>query len=378
MDGLYDYILWMGDYPFSATGFHEVDAIVLCTLAYFDLSPVFRERGPAHVRDCQRMIDEGSVRVMITGKDTGYAEILAAAAASKRFGDLLLSDYVDIVRPEVPVQFSAVTFHDDAGLSFLAYRGTDSTLAGWKEDCMIGFTHTEAQELAKQYAEKHLIRGRRWYMGGHSKGGNLALYAACTISDKRFSRLRRVFLLDCPGFCPEVMDADAVRRVDPVATRIVPGFSVVGKLFEPDIRDTRIIRSSASGLAQHGIASWGVDHGKLARLTEHEPNSVRINEILRKWIDNMSREDRVVFVNELFDALEASGAETLEELTAEGFRGNGPVMQHIQGASEITRRIIADLPRQAMLSALGTLQQRVEEKAAHLPAMGRQEKKAVK
>ena len=157
MDTLTDYVRWMGDFPIAMTGFRDVDALVLCALCYIDLSPVF-STGAERVRvsECAGMIADGRVKVMITGGDKGYPELLSAATSSKRFGELIMSDYCDIFRAEPPLQFSAVCFHDDADFSFLAYRGTDNSLAGWKEDFMISFMRTEAQELALQFAQEHI------------------------------------------------------------------------------------------------------------------------------------------------------------------------------------------------------------------------------
>ena len=93
-----------------------------------------------------------------------------------------------------PLQFSAVCFHGK-NWSFLAFRGTDSTLAGWKEDFQISVARTGAQELAYEYAEKHLTGKQKWYIGGHSKGGNLALYAACMLSPEQWDKVERMYLL---------------------------------------------------------------------------------------------------------------------------------------------------------------------------------------
>ncbi len=356
MDTLSDYIRWMGDFPISTTGFLDVDALVLCALSYIDLSPVFADGGEGRrVRDCAEMIEHDDLRVMITGGDKGYPELLACAAASKRFGELRMDGYVDIFRPDPPLQFSAVCFHDDEDFSFLAYRGTDNSIAGWKEDFMISFTRTEAQEMALRYAEEHIVPGRRWYVGGQSKGSNLALYAGCLMSWEKWNAIERVFLLDGPGFCPEVMDPNLIRRIDAKATQIVPTFCVVGKLFAPEVRDTRIIRSSNSGFLQHALISWGVDHGKLALAPAHEPESLLANEAMGSWIADISQDDRVVFVNELFDVLAAGGAETLDEIRLGGREGIEAILRRLGESSEITKRTLSDLPKYAVKAGLDKL-----------------------
>lgn len=349
MDTILDYIRWRGDVPLALDGLREADAIVLCLLSYYDLKPMWDgHEGPIHLRDCQKLLDEGPVPVLITGRDMGYQEILARAVASRRFGELLITDYEDMIREAPPMQFAALSFHDESGISFLAFRGTDNSLAGWEEDFMIGFMRTEAQELALRYAEEHLVAGRRWYMGGHSKGGNLALYVACSLQQPMLERLERIFILDGPGLCGEVMDISGMTRVDSRCTRIIPRFSVIGKLFEPQVSDSRIVRSNASGMMQHSLASWGIDHGGLALCGENDPRSHWINATVGEWINGISQEDRVVFVRDLFDALSANGAHTLEELDAAGAGGFENILRHLRASSEITKKTISDLPRQAV------------------------------
>ena len=224
MDKLDDYIKWLGFLDFEQYPFREADALVLCVVSYFDLAPVFSacpEGQLPKLKDCLPLIEAGKLPIRITGGDMGNGAIFEAAARSKRFGELQMSDYEDVVRTEPALQFSAVTFHDRGRFSFLAYRGTDATLAGWKEDFMISFTMTEAQEMARDYAAKVFYEGGGpcWYIGGHSKGGNQALYAACTLSGENLAQLTKVFVLDGPGFCPEVLGTDLIGRIGGKAVR---------------------------------------------------------------------------------------------------------------------------------------------------------------
>ena len=358
MDTILDYIRWRGDIPFSVDGLREADALVLCMLSYYDIKPMWADQeGPIRLRDCRKLLDAGPVPVLLAGRDKGYQEIFAQAVASRRFGELLISDYVDTVRDEPPLQFAALCFHDESGISFLAYRGTDDSLAGWEEDFMIGFTRTEAQELALRYADAHLLTGRRWYMGGHSKGGNLALYVASSLQQPVLDRLERIFILDGPGLCGEVMDTSGVERIDSRCTRIIPYFSVIGKLFEPQITDSRIVRSNASGMAQHSLATWGIDHGALDQCAENDPRSRWINATVGEWIDDIPQEERVVFVRELFDSLAANGARTLDELDEAGVGGFENILRSLYTSSEITRRTISNLPRQAVSQAVSAASQ---------------------
>ena len=352
MDNLRDYIGWLGDYGFAAVPFNEVDALILCTISYFDLKPVFAaDPARAHsLRECLGMAERGeAVYHALSIHDLDYNALLAEAARSRRFGALRMLDYEDRTRPDPPLQFSAVRFDDVTGFSFLAYRGTDDTIAGWEEDFMISFTHTEAQELALEYARRNAESGRRLYLGGHSKGGNLALYAACRLERDLWRRVERVYMLDGPGLCPEVMDAASLKRALERTSCVRPVFSIVGKLFDAKAADARIVRSSAFNLLQHSPGSWGVDHGRLALAAEHDPLSRRINETLQLWIDNIPQRDRAVFVKELFAALSADGATTLTDLSRAGLAGILAVLHRMRASSRVTRVTAAELPLRALL-----------------------------
>ena len=350
MDHLVDYIQWMGDISFSALPVNEQDALVLCMLSYFDLTPLFEKggRGPVPVRDCLKLIEEDKVRVMLVGRDRGFGKILECAARSARYGSLLMRNYADIRRAEPPLQFSAVTFCAP-DFSFVTYRGTDDSLAGWEEDFMISFTVTEAQKLAAEYLRRAMKRKKPCYIGGHSKGGNLALVAACSLPDTLWERVGHLYLLDGPGICPEVMDDSSLKRIDGKTTKIQPAFSIVGKLFEPEITDSRIVQSSASGFVQHSLDTWGIDHGKLLLADGPHPRSVWINEILSRWIGGISQEDRVVFVKEIFDALAADGASSFDDIEEGGMGGVEAILLKLFTSSEVTRKTLGDLPKRAIL-----------------------------
>ena len=356
---LAEYIRWVGDLDFCAYPFRDADALILNSIVYFDLGPVFRDGEPEHpVSDCLAMIEAGEAKLMITGGDLGNRDILEAAARSKRFGSLILADYESVYRVDPPVQFSAVTIRAPK-FSFIAYRGTDASIAGWRESCMISFTQTEAQRMALAYAERVIDDGV-WYVAGHSKGANAAQYAVCLLSDEKWEKVRHVWLLDGPGFCPEVMDPALDKRIDPKTTRIIPEFDVIGMLFEPKITDTKIVKSNQRGILQHAIASWLVEYGDLATTDHIDPVGDRINHLMNDWLESISQEDRPVFIGELFDAVSADGTETLEELNLDRLQS---VLLKLTGVSATTRKVIAKLPNKLLFDdAIQPLPQTKAEK----------------
>ena len=340
---LYDYVKWVADVGFETMPLKEADALVLCVIAYFDLQPAFNEFGPEPtLSDCSLLVRTGAIKLKITGGDMGNTRIMEEACKSRRYGSLKLKDYVDIASRNPPVQFSCVTFECGNLFSFIAYRGTDSSIAGWKENFMISFTHTEAQELAEKYAAEHVKVGRDWYIAGHSKGGNLALVAATNLLDLQMKYVKRVFMLDGPGVCPEVIDPLKISRIEHLITRIIPEFDVIGKLFEPRITDTKIVKSFREGITQHSLASWMIDHGELALLPKNDPSCEWINELLGNWIAGLDISGRQSFVDELFDALSVDGVTDLAEISPE-YLGN--LIISLKGKSKDTKKTLGSLPK---------------------------------
>ena len=353
MDTLFDYLKWMGDFPIAATGLREADTLVLALLSYYDYDPLFekKQQETYRLRDCLDL-SEDEIKVTISGKGQDYPGFLKLAAETERFGQLRMTHYVDVLLSEPAVQFSAVSFHDDTELSFLVYRGTDTSLAGWKEDFMISFTRTRAQTQALAYANAYVDPARRNILIGHSKGGNEALFAAANLREGKWDTVEHVYILDGPGFCPEVLDTSGIERVDAKATHIVPTFSIVGKLFAAKITDTRIIEAEGVGFAQHSLINWQLDHGKLALAQENDPTSLWVNATVDGWIDGMDMDARGVLVEDLFDALAAGGAEKLDELDDAGLAGFEAILRRMKGSSETTRKLLAELPKHAMKQGL--------------------------
>ena len=362
MDRTTDYIAWLGDIDFTVRPFGDVDAVILCTLAYYDFGPVMQEasgkRGGFYLRDAVPGIESGKVGIRITGGEQGAGELLKAAALSKRFGELKLSDLADEFDPEQSLQFAAVTFSYKKDFSLVAFRGTDNSLVGWKEDFMAAYTETQAQKLAGQYAERVFRKyrkgilspadHRKWYIGGHSKGANLAAFAACRLPDEVLKKVEKVYVLDGPGFSPDVVPPETIERIYGKTVRIIPEYSIIGRLMEVPYPDTRIIQSFNDGAMQHSITSWGVYHGGLAMSDLKEPKDRWINETLKEWIEGMPPGNRRVLVDDLFDALGAGGANTIEDIAGGGKDGIEAILKSLAEINGTTKDAISQLSSAAL------------------------------
>ena len=345
-ENLVDYILWVGDMDFVCCPFRDADALVLCMLSYFDMKMMFdEERSEILLKALLPHLEYGSSTPQLTGPDGGSSDIAKAACRSRRFGELTVRNHVDILQTDPPLQFAAMTFHDGQGMDFLAYRGTDSSLAGWKEDYMLAFTETDAQHMAASYAKQVLQTADRWILGGHSKGANQVIYAAARLEDEELSKINHIYMLDGPGFCPEIIDTECMARIEPLVTSVIPEFDMIGQLFKPHIRDLRVVKSlNPEGFGQHALASWTVDHGNLSsgKLSER---AERLMRVVNEWITDMSVEERKIFVEELFAAFGADGTKDLSEITAERF---GAALAELNHNSKVTKKFLTDLQKKLL------------------------------
>lgn len=353
MANINDYVLWMKDILFSAYPFGNEDAMVLCLLTYAILDDCFEDRKPKTLREVSAYAKEhGPLKVAIAGGDPAVEPLLHACGASRRYGNLILSDYKAVFEPVKAVQFSAMTFLDEEERTgFIAYRGTDGSIAGWKEDFRISYERIESQDLAVQYAENAIRNHReieRWRIGGHSKGGNLALYALSNVHEDAYAKIEYGWVLDGPGFCPQVLDQTRIEKVQRKLTSIEPVYSVVGRLFEAEIDDSFIVESSAKGIDQHGIASWVIEHGKLKKAEKHDPASMWINEALDTWLEDKPMEQRRQFVNEFFASFSRDPGDDFDAMAARGPSAFEEALIRFLDSSKTAKKTFLDLPFTAM------------------------------
>ena len=398
METIKDYIAWYKDIDLEARPFGTPDAMTLCVVSYFDLSPMMDPNGsPFYLKDAIPNIESGKLKIRITGPEEGLNELLLEIAKSKRFGDLVISNYVEEFDEEKSIQFAAVCFNHESDFSVIAYRGTDNTLVGWKEDFMMAYTKTGAQQKAFEYAdkliepEKHVLFGkeytakdsgfsaglarlvgsrkqpRRWFIAGHSKGANLAMYAASQLPEEKLNLVEKVYSLDGPGFAPEVIEVSALQRIDDKCLRVIPEYCVVGHLMEPALSDTKIVKSVNEGLMQHSIVSWGIEHGDIALCEDQNPKERWINQTLKNWIEDMPYEVRRTFVDEFFDALSAGGATTVNELFNSDRESKEAVFKKALGFSEPTKKLVFEFAGAAAQSAKDKIGQLASQVTSHIP-----------
>ena len=196
----------------------------------------------------------------------------------------------------------------------LAFRGTDDSFVGWKEDFNMAFRYpVPAQHAACEYvcAVARLWRGPMVLLG-HSKGGNLAVYAAMNAPEPVQRRVTAVYSLDGPGFPSQIVGSDPYRSVMPLIVKIVPDSSIVGMILETP-EPMRVVRSDQKGVMQHLTFSWQVSGNDFEYLPQVSPSSQLFNRSLNGWLESLSTEDREHAVDALFSVLRSSHADSMSE-----------------------------------------------------------------
>lgn len=245
-------------------------------------------------------------------------ELLAAVAASPRFRDVRVGGYVSRTNEVAEQQFSAMTFHLYPHATFVAFRGTDNTLVGWKEDFNLSFqTSIPSQVSALRYLERVAGRteGRLW-CGGHSKGGNLAVYAGVMCMPATRARMVRCFSHDGPGFSRKTMADDRWSDLAELVDKTIPQSSLIGMIFEQQENDYAVVRSHSIGFSQHDPYSWEVDGHDFAPEEEIGDAAQRIDSTVNAWLNEHSPEERERFVDAIFTVIGASGQDSFSDIRA--------------------------------------------------------------
>lgn len=316
----------------------EVDSLVLACLSYF--------RWPG---EGVRGLDGVPVRELFRAEHfdamtrgfwdpEGLVRLLAAVVASPRFRDVRICGYVDDFDESAEKQFSACALRLPSGGTYLSFRGTDNTVVGWKEDFNMAFeTGVPSQVAAVDYLERmaSAIEGPL-YLGGHSKGGNLAVYATARCSSATAARIVRSFSHDGPGFTEEALSEEGWLERSRLVSKTVPRSSVIGMIFERQ-EDYDVVASSASGLMQHDPFSWVVEGRGFAYEEAIGRGAGFVDRTLNEWLQSMTREEREGFVDALFSVIDAGGRDTFGELR-EGWQETAPAMLRALAALEPERR----------------------------------------
>lgn len=345
---VFDYLKWRGDLTFAQSEFNEVDNLILCIVSYINFKKISRLWSTDPV-DAMAM---GEVCAFLTDEDEqlglsdeNYIPLMRAAAETKRFGEVKLFAYESRCDDVKEMQFNAVSFLLPDNSVFVTFMGTDRSFAGWKEDFNMSFLEAvPAQVRATEYAEEIAAAcpDRALRIGGHSKGGNLAAWAAVHISEELQNRMIAAYNNDGPGFGKGFLEREEYQRVEEKIHTYIPESSIVGVLLE-HAEDYAVIDSNNRAVMQHEPLSWSVLGTQFVHLGKRSQLGQLSDGVLQEWIGSMSPQDREEFSEALFEILSLSGkVRTLDDLRSGGLAGGAALVKGYIGADEKKKHIISE------------------------------------
>ena len=345
---VFDYLRWRGDLTLAQDGFNEVDSLILCIISYINLKKLrqlwsFDPKDAMPIGDVCRQLTEEDEQLGLSTLD--YIPLMRAAAETARFRDVSLFAFESLHDETQQMQFAAVSFLLPDGSVYVAYRGTDMTIVGWQEDFNMSFlSAVPAQLKATEYAEAvaRACPRRPLRIGGHSKGGNLAAWAAVHLDEKlQRKRLIAAYNNDGPGFAWDISETPGHKRIASRIHTILPQTSVVGMLMEHEKR-YQVVHSTYDGLYQHDGFSWQVLGTQFVHLDDFSREGKLVDETLSSWADSLNTQQREALADALYSVFTASGAKTLSELTEEKLKSAAAMLKTYKNLDRETRRMVTE------------------------------------
>lgn len=314
MPNLFDYLAWRGDLSLERVPFCAVDGLILSALSYIHFGELVPQGldGPVTIAQAAERYFALPLARRGRCRCEDDLRLLRALANAPRFSGLRLACRAERFVPQEEMQFGALAVLLGDGSAFLAFRGTDSTLVGWKEDFNMSFLDAvPAQLAAAEYVQDFAARfPGALRLGGHSKGGNLAVFAAALCPAAQRDRITAVYSFDGPGFTRYLLSQPGYQELLTRVRRFVPQSSVVGMLLEHEEPYT-VVKSSQVGLLQHDPYSWQVLGGDFVRLEQVTAGSRVADRTLKGWLSGLTPAERETVVDTVYGLLSSGDAQQL-------------------------------------------------------------------
>lgn len=336
MDSMLQYIRWRGDLSFRAAPVCPVDALIFSELVH---APFERAEGATGSLKYLRSLIFPVTHTEEKGTIGAYRrELWDAMDRYPRFARVDLMMFSHNFDEKDEVQFAAVLFGaGDTGV--VVFRGTDGSLVGWKEDLNMSFRVVPSQIEAKYFLESAAKAARergfdKLILCGHSKGGNLAMFAAAGAAPEIQDRIEKIYSFDAPGLSEEILTSESWERVKDKVVTYVPESSIIGLLLG-SCGKSRIVDSDSVSIWQHNPFKWHVMGTDLVETERMSRSSRVIDRTIDDFLDKYPPEKRRVLVNAIYDAIRATGADSVKALP-------GAVLFHMKDVRQTLSESLPD------------------------------------
>lgn len=340
---------------FEEKKLNQVDSLIFSNFIYMNLEYVFQsddnkkniiQSKEIEIRDfLQREHFSKMFKNIIMPQQ--FESFLYELAASRRFRNVKVKYFVNLNDNNIEKQFAAVSFIINNEYSYIAFRGTDDSFNGWKEDFNMAYKcPVPSQEEALEYVNKYYKKlTQKIYLGGHSKGGNLAVYSLVKASDKIQDKIECVFSHDGPGFRKEFIESEEFKKIKGKIRKTLPQSSIVGMLLQTQ-ENYKIVNSDAFFLLQHDPFSWQVKNSDFDYTENLTGGAKYTNVTISKWLNELNDKKREKVVNQMFKALYATNETTFTSLAVNWKKNLPIIMGELRGLDEETKEIMYTIIRE--------------------------------
>ncbi len=377
MGKIMDYVHWRGDLNFLKDPFNDIDALVLALLSYLPFQgivPGIESNKEITLKETARQLflkaptekrkSKKSSSTVSSSFDSEITELLNQAANCARFENMLLSGFEENTDFVVGRQFAAVTFtlKNSEIKKVIAFRGTDNSIVGWKEDFQLAYMEQiPAQESARKYLERTIgVFSSQFIACGHSKGGNLAMYAGSHLDAIRQIKLKKIINFDGPGFDFTIVQQNAFLHLEHKIINYVPEESMVGLLLD-SVGKRIVVSSAARFVFQHDAFNWGVERTKFVpgRLSN---NAKLMEQTLKSWLTEISISEREIFLEALFDILGVSEGKVIKFDPQENLKDINYILAKYSKMDKKTKALITHIAKSLTAEVRKTISSTIEEK----------------
>lgn len=337
---IFDYISKYGDYSFLDKGFNEVDNVILSVLSYVDFDGIIINKDKLSIKEAGETYFKIHYKKEknITGVRNAI-DIFKRIYNKKRYSNLLLYNYVYI--GDDSQQFSALSIDIDDNTTYISFEGTDQLISGWEEDFKMSYMFpVEAQKQAVRYVNRYFTFSRKKIIiGGHSKGGNLAMVAGMCCNFIVRNKIINIYSNDGPGLRKRELESYKYNRIKHKFIHIIPNYSIVGLLLRHE-DNNRVIYSNKKSIYAHSVISWEVNDNRFKDGDLSDMSRILDNSMIM-WLDKYNFEDREVFVKSLFDIFRECNIDNLIQI----MNNNKLIIDIIKKSNTLTndnKRMILD------------------------------------
>ena len=339
MANINDYLVWRGDVPIApGTELNEIDSMILARFSYllFDRISLEEKETIGSISKKMKKFKNDEFNY------NGDKDLIKNLGNSIRFKNMIVTDYVKNNDKEIEKQFSAITIHISDNEMYLSFLGTDKTILGWKEDFNLSFmknipAQIEGLNYLNQIAKKYPNKKIR--IGGHSKGGNVAVYSALETENNIQNRIIKVYNYDGPGFDKKTVQNNKNEKIINRVRTYIPQDSIIGRILEHQEK-YQVIQSNEKGIYQHDIYSWQVLGTKMIKEDKVTDSSELINETIREWLENTTPEHRKIFFDGVFEVFYSTEANTFGDINIKNIP---TIIKTYRDISEEDRKVIMEM-----------------------------------